>query len=404
MAAPSSSSLTSSVGLLFRVAVCCLCLLALPAFGMLRSRGGDVLVTENRRLAPFPPWRALKDLAAFPHGFEEFFADRFHFREVLTSLHHRILVGWFYRSPVKNVLLGRDGWLYLNGPQGDFVDVTYRNTLPFSESALAAIHAEMKRRRDWIASWGGKTVFVIVPEKETIYPEYLPRVYEERPNPQSRYDQWWTICQSDPDLTCVDLRPALRAMKKDGLIFYRADSHWNSAGAYAGYREFMKTVGNWFPVTPSTAKPVPVVLGAKLVRGDLAKMLAVGDWFDEREPVGYGDPYDSSLLRCAREVAPVSGGRPIPAKSEPLVFECDAPSRPSAVMIRDSMADRWRPWLSDNFRRAVWMFNWFPDAGVIERERPELVIFENIERTIEQFLVVRLDRGEGQARFSRPPE
>lgn len=402
MAASPTPSTTSSGGRLFRVAICCLCLLGLPTVGMLYFRGGDVALTENRRLAPFPSLASLHDVATFPRDFEDYFVDRFRFRNLLTSLHHQLLVGCFHRSPVKNVLLGKDGWLYLNGPQGNFVDVTYRNVLPFSDSALAAIHAEMKRRQDWVASWGGKTVFVIVPEKETVYPENLPRAYEERPNPQSRFHQWRTICESDPDLTCVDLRPALQARKNDGLMFYRADSHWNSAGAYVGYRELMMAVGKWFAVTSPEVRPV--ILGDKLVRGDLAKILAVGDWFDEPEPVGYGEPFDPSLLRCAREVAPVSDGKPIPAKSEPIVFECDDPSRPSAVVVRDSMADRWRPWLSDNFRRAVWMFNWFPDAGVIERERPDVVIFENVERTIEQFLVVKLDFDGGQARFSWPPE
>ncbi len=374
-----------------------LCLLVTPSIGLFLSHR-EVLCSENRRLHSFPILKTWRDLAGFPLGFERYFDDRFYLRERLTGLHHRLLIRWFHRSPEKKVVLAKNGWLFLNGTQGNFVDLCHRNVQPFSAAEVEAIHAEMRKRRDWIASWGGKTVFVIVPEKETIYPEHLSKIYQSKVNPVSRYDQWKKICDTDPALTCVDLRPALLAAKAKGLIYYRSDSHWNFDGAYVGYSELLKPIHKWFPNV--IRSPKPMILGHATYRGDLAKLLAVGDWFDEQDQNNYGNPSRS----CAKRVAALSGDLEIPLKSEPIVYECKNVKLPNAVLVRDSMANRWRPLLPDNFKRTVLMFNWFPSAEVIEREHPDVVIFENVERTIEQLLYVTLDTGQrpGQARFSWP--
>jgi len=388
MASQSPLLTHSQETVLFGAALCCLVLLMLPSFGLVRPRG-EVLANESRRMAPFPSLATRDDWNTFPEALEAYFADRFAFRQALTTVHHRLLVKLFHRSPSPKVLLADDGWLFLQGPQGNAIDLYYRNVKPFTAQEIKGIHEEMTRRRKWVESWGGKALFVMIPEKESIYPEHLPSIFQRPANPETRYDQWQEIVARDPALSHLDLRPTLRDGKGQGLLYFRGDSHWNSDGAYIGYRELVTSLRKWFPMVSSVAEPKKT--SPKPYQGDLARMLAVGDWFDEIDLSGHSDAQDGTAPQCAKAVSASTGGVPMPEKSEPVVYECANPALPTAVLIRDSMADHWLPWLPDNFRRLVVMFNWFPAARVIEQERPDVVIFENVERTIEQYLHVTLE-------------
>lgn len=396
---------TSSTGsrrkLLFVASLFSFSLLALPSLISLRQLpGDDITIHEQRRLHPFPTLGTSSDWLNFPKAFENYFGDRFGGRQTLTSVYRHLMIKWFGRSPVKKVLMADKGWLFLTGETGDAIDLYHRNVKPFSAEELTTIHEEIASRSEWVASWGGKSLFVLVPNKETIYPEQLPPLYQQQANPQSRYDQWSEIFANDPSLSNIDLRPILTAAKQKGLVYYRSDSHWNLDGAYIGYQAMGNVLQYWFPSVVPVDRPAATT-GGDAFRGDLAKMLAVGDWFDEPDQDDYLNVQDDSLRKCAKSVSLPAGGLDVSEKSALSVFECNNPKLPTAVLVRDSMANRWLPLLPDNFRRLVVMYNWYPDAEVIAREKPDVVIFENVERSLHQYLLVRLtyDPVRKQARF-----
>ncbi|HEY5862321.1 MAG TPA: hypothetical protein VIX61_04485 [Casimicrobiaceae bacterium] len=95
--------------------------LALGGIGALRERAAPQF--EFRALAP---WPAPKFLRTFPGEFERAFGDRFGGRGALLLLHHRAMVGVFGVSPAPNVMIGRDGWLYFLGEEGQALDRHYR--------------------------------------------------------------------------------------------------------------------------------------------------------------------------------------------------------------------------------------------------------------------------------------
>ena len=70
-------------------------------------------------------------------------------------------------------------------------------------------------------------------------------------------------------------------------------------------------------------------------------------------------------------------------ESEPsLVTECDSINLPRAVIFRDSFFSELQPFVSEHFRRAV--FLWQPnfDGKIVEREPCEIVIQEMAERSL----------------------
>ena len=61
---------------------------------------------------------------------------------------------------------------------------------------------------------------------------------------------------------------------------------------------------------------------------------------------------------------------------------CDRPNLPRAVVFRDSMAIALIPLLSEDFSRVVYVQSRAMDFDIIERERPDIVIEEMVERSI----------------------
>jgi hypothetical protein len=79
--------------------------------------------------------------------------------------------------------------------------------------------------------------------------------------------------------------------------------------------------------------------------------------------------------RCARRID----------KDEYPGFEyyvCDRPGLPRAVILRDSMAIPLIPMLSENFSRVVYVITREFDGALIEREKPDIVIEEFVERSL----------------------
>jgi hypothetical protein len=61
---------------------------------------------------------------------------------------------------------------------------------------------------------------------------------------------------------------------------------------------------------------------------------------------------------------------------------CDKPGLPKLVMLRDSMAIALIPLLSENFSRSVYASTRELDRALIEREKPDIVIEELVERSL----------------------
>src|SRR5215471_16282847 len=74
--------------------------------------GGAAISWEKRRTSAWPSAKMLRSPAEFAAAFGEAFDDRFGMRSALILAQHRALVDIFGVSPVSNVMIGRDGWLF----------------------------------------------------------------------------------------------------------------------------------------------------------------------------------------------------------------------------------------------------------------------------------------------------
>ena len=354
--------------------------LALAFAGTIVKRKLTVTSYENRVAAEWPPLPAsYADARAWPARFDAAFADHFGGRNALIALHHWVKAVGFGTSPAANVVIGRDGWLFFRGEDGKAIDRDYRGVLPYPPDEPARIAAEFKRRHDYVSALGIPYVVMIVPDKATIYPEYLPS-WLTKVAPQTRLDHLYAALAAYPEITVLDLRPALTAAKARERTYFKTDSHWNLVGATVGYEALavvLKAKVTGFPAAPPERPPY--VAGVDYYSGDLARMIGSRYAYREEDIAPIWKVLVNVDGHCAKPVS--APANPPGADPEILIHVCDRPELPVALVYRDSMADALIPLLSENFRRVVYVTRPF-ERALVEREHPDVVIEELVERNL----------------------
>ena len=336
----------------------------------------DHAPTPNEKRSPntFPRWSAPEvSLKAYLAGIEAWFNDHFGFRKRLVRLHSKWKRDLFKDSSLADVIVGRDGWLFYGG--GRMID-NHRGTSLFSTNNLRAWQELLEARRDWLARRGIRYLFVVAPNKESIYPEQLPD-WLATPGPTRKLDQFLSHMRTRSTVEVLDLRPALLEAKLAGRAYLLTDSHWNARGAFAGYQAVLRAIGRQLP----GLEPLPLEAFEQSTTdgksGDLANMLGQEQSIKERgvirlvpkPPVEPIDVKDDNTL----------DPRSFTSERWPRSTERTGPL-PRVVFFRDSFASALQRFLGHHFSRAlyVWQPHW--NAALIEGERPDIVVDEMLER------------------------
>jgi alginate O-acetyltransferase complex protein AlgJ len=330
---------------------------------------------ENRARAPRPGLTLRREvLAEYPRKFEVYFNDTFGLRDPLIRWNNLTRVSLLGISHSPKVEIGRRGWLYYL-EEGAVKDL--RRSHPLSLAELQRWAWSLEARRQWLASRGIRYLVLFAPNKHTIYPEYLPRRYDHV-TPETRCDQIYKYLAEHTQLDLLDLREPLLKAKSRARLYHRRDTHWNDRGAFIGYREIMQRLSRWYPnLGPMPRSAFKLVEYAR-PNPDLSLMLGLGDVMPE---------VDYALVprfgRRAHRADPGPGltpdDHPMPP---PFAFESGDDSLPRAVVFRDSFSIALIPLLAEHFSRSLYLWHCPFDPTIIEREKPQVVIEEAVERRL----------------------
>ena len=330
-----------------------------------RSDLVERLEARKPALLPAAP-RSLAQAYHYPAEFSRFLDDHYGLREAAIGLRARIGF-WLLGDTFNNdVSVGQHGWLFLTG-HGELRDTLHAE--PLTPRALAEWARSIEERRTWLAARGIRYLFVVAPDKRTIYPENLPR-YQHRPG-QTRREQLDARLAGEDGF--LDLAPALREAKAEGQVYYRWDTHWDRHGAYTGYRAVMQRLG--LPAEPEFLGHAP---DHEDHVGDLGRLSGLTLTEADQVPTA----------SCPVHVPPPA----VSLRADPaLVGERGFKVEPTAcaqgtgrlLMFHDSFGEMWVPWLSTQFAGAVyvWRMPSFEDIKrMVEAVHPTVVIEERVER------------------------
>jgi hypothetical protein len=266
-------------------------------------------------------------------------------------MNNLVKVRLFGLSLVGKVIVGKEGWLfYPSEKSGDGETIRdYRGLMTYAPEKLEALTVQLQQRVAWFDDRGIGLVMIVCPNKEMIYPEYLPDSIT-RVKATTRLGQVMSHLRSYPDIPVVDPREALLAMKPQWPIYYKTDTHWNSLGGFVAYSEIMNRLEKRRPSLKPLALADFELTIAPRPGGGLAEMLALQDWMTDLEVT--------------------------------LKLHAVAPPRKKLgklLVVGDSFRYAMIPFLEHHFEQVVLRDGRF-DARVVEEHKPDVVIVEMVER------------------------
>jgi alginate O-acetyltransferase complex protein AlgJ len=346
-----------------------------PMAGMLFGWNIETDVIERRTRALFPVWGE-HPVEEFPSRFISYFNDRLAFRDAMIYGHSFARIKLFGTSTSDRVLIGKQQWLFYTGSEQ--IEDHQGLTLP-SDTDLAHWRDVLEGKQAWLAERGIRYLFVLVPNKVTIYPEYLPAGIRRRQE-MTRADLLVAFLREYSTVEIVDLRPVLRAASQERLVYYPYGTHWNHHGAFFGYQEVAKRLANWHPgKQPFQLEDFEP---HDIVGEDICHMMGLRaqDWPSHyAEYLSLKHRQSENVPATVPPICQVSGVR------QPVAIENKKADNTLLVVHDSFFAGFMQVALAEQYRRSLWVrFNLELSherlLSLIEQESPDIVVEERIER------------------------
>lgn len=338
---------------------------AVPGVTMFMAHGDENGKTAEKRLLADAPDIFLENGEVNRDFSDEaiaYVSDHFGFREDLVALDARLKSDLLHVSAEPKVIIGNEGWLYYTPTADDYIG---RPTV--TPLGLQNILYNLELSRSYAESHGAKFVIAVVPNKNSIYPQYMPYNYANY-GTVGNYGNLVNAMEkySPALLQCwCDLRGALgEAAAQETPVYHKQDTHWNNIGALTGYRAIMDAVGSDYK-TYADAQFTP----EQTWEGDLETMLFPGT--EVRDMQYQSDiPFDFEYVGRFRSTDDIN-----------IHSEC-ASGTGSLLMFRDSFGAAVIPYFSENFASADYSRARPNPYYNMESAQYDTVVMEIVERNI----------------------
>jgi len=356
-----------------------LSILLLPLLDIFLPIAPRAEFSENRTLASRPAlvWTRA-GIESFPARFGEYFKDRFGFRKNLIQLHTIYKTKLLAQSPNRKVLLGGNGWLYFTGEAETFLQYLK----PFSEEELNGLTAAIESSGKWFGEHKILFFILVAPNKQTIYPEFLPEPQAAWTR-YNHFDDFLRHFKSHSPLDVfIDIKQSLLREKNEGKrVYYQTDSHWNNLSAFLAYDRILTKLRQ-YNVQATGKKPGDFEWVTRPYSGDLVNLLGVERLFSEKNDFlvpRYRPMAVIQTIEKGEKFHSVSVTFPV------IISEADKAISKKVLFLRDSQLDAAIPLFSESFRRTVYInYGENPDVikKILEAEKPDIVLCEIVERNL----------------------
>lgn len=334
---------------------------------------------ENRVLAEKP--KIMTESGSlnldFFSQFDDYFSEHFAFRQELVTLDSKLHAEIMGTSSDDDVIVGKDGWLYYAPTSDDFMNI---NTL--SDRAISNINHNLQLLGQYCADNNSWFTVVVAPNKNSIYPEYMPYNYIQTDS-EDNYSKLLAAAEEQKELwsksltssnseteiprfyNFIDMKSVLLEKKANSSvpIYHKTDTHWNNIGALAArdsllslsdatngfFDSYWKSANDW--------------------SGDLAEMLYPSDTASDTQ---YYSSYEFSYDYVGRFKG---------LDELEIQTTCEGKSG-SLLMYRDSFGEAILPFMADSFGSAAFSRSVPYRTESIADGTAETVILEIVERNI----------------------
>jgi SGNH hydrolase-like domain, acetyltransferase AlgX len=281
-------------------------------------------------------------------------------------------------DPSRFVLRGRDGWLFLRNDTNDSLG-QHEGRVRLDQASVGAWQQLLEGRVALERDLGIPWICAIAPDKEALYPEYLPAsVSPVRERPVHEVLRLASEAGADVHYLLDDL-----AADKDwGELYSRTDTHWNHRGSYSAHVAICRRLALRGIDAPAferdrllwVEEDAAQDLGSKLDPPQLSPLVVA------QVPWGKGVMVADNRVRKHGRIA---------------IFEGEDASLPSCVLFGESFAYYLLDFLKESFRRLVFVHSSAVIPEIVRAERPDAVVSVPVER----FLIHPPDDLDAMTRF-----
>lgn len=251
----------------FTITVSVLALAFLFAIFLFADKNKNVKSESEKRFLANPPEASFFS-NEYKTQFSSWLGDHVLFRKQFLSIKNFFSRDIFQiKSSISNdVQSGRDGFLFYTY---DFNIEIATQTYKITEDELKDFARTIQKISDYYKSQGKTYVLLIHPSKATVYPEKL---YGNFKTGTTLCDILYDYVSKNTDVKIINIKKYLLEHKKDGLIYWKKDSHWTPLGNYWAYYSIIDSL-NSFGLTNDN--PLPLKFSSQTVEneGDMEFLL-----------------------------------------------------------------------------------------------------------------------------------
>ena len=325
---------------------------------------------EKRKMASRPHF-SLEGYTSFSEEFTAFFNDNIPFRNELISLNNEIDYLIFKKSPVADVIIGKDHWLFYGVKDHGDPIADYEGSNLYSKKELEELAANCIRQRDFLSRLGKEFVIFIAPNKERMYYEYMPPQYGA---PAANYKvlQIYQYLKEKTDLRIIypynELKEARGKVKEN--LWYKTDTHWNYIGAYIGASALLKELGIAMPAVDS--EEIRISSSGK-IQGDLGGMLNLSDRINYLDDEYVVEGYDKHNVEEVK--ADFYGA---------YIYHAENADPRKLYVIRDSFSYHMGPFIGSQFNDSYLRHYKKNKYKHFVKQDPDIVVYEVVEREVDR--------------------
>lgn len=279
--------------------------------------------------------------------------QRFGLRQELITLHAHLIASIFQESATDSVILGQEGWLFYSETLAD-----YQGTAPLSDRDLWAAARTLSLIQEQAAAQGAEFLFVVAPNKNTLYPTYMPERYAAT----SKLSNWdrLQVALTHQGVAYVNLEPVLLSQPEP--VYYCTDSHWTPFGSALAHDAILSALGR------------PTALAQEAFRedthvGDLQEMLYPSSPVAELSPI----------LARARTFSYVDAFR---SPEDMTIRTTSSSGTGSLLMFRDSFGNTLYADMAESFSHACFSRAMPIRMDLVTSEAADTLVLELVERNL----------------------
>jgi peptidoglycan/LPS O-acetylase OafA/YrhL len=268
---------------------------------------------------------------------------------------------------------GQNDWLFLGNAYNQTVQKLVGAISP-SESDVNTANKPFLELAKVGQETNTKIILIIAPNKESIYPEYLPNEFVPSKN---RYiGSFLDQLNGIPNLTVYNPIPDLLRLKEtEGLLYYRTNTHWNDKGGFFVYSGF------------SNAMDLPIPQVEFQLNGTHAgDLLDIGKLKDF--PLHPGDSWQVAWKSTPEWIEKEIPGIETQAYGKTAIVNNFKPLSNKKVWVSgDSFAASLRKYLNATFKEVRYVGHWdhkvkdLPQELSKVKDKPDMLIIVLSERS-----------------------